>query len=159
MSRIRQSRKPKKEDVTRYVSEVKDAHCSEECLFVHFTGKIPSVNILTLDVHATKRRAPTTPVKVFKQSTMITLRNAMIQWRLVVPEFELYKLEFAFYFPCKNKNGSPRKVDTSNFVKIPEDAIASAIGIDDCRFIEVNALKQHRVTYEWSFRLTEGGSL
>lgn len=55
---------------------------------------------------------------------------------------ETYSLSIEFHSPVwRNKDGSVKKRDASNLIKIAEDAFIEAIGIDDSRFWEVSVKK------------------
>lgn len=48
-----------------------------------------------------------------------------------------------FYADWLTPKGRPRRSDLSNLIKLLEDAIFTAIGIDDCCVFEVRAVKRH----------------
>lgn len=59
-----------------------------------------------------------------------------------------YRLTIIVQCRWLTKDGRVLKKDISNRIKIAEDGIAKALGVDDARFFEVRALKSHSYTEE-----------
>ena len=104
---------------------------------------------LTLDIHATRRRASTSEVKAFKRAIFKALKPLADR----LDEDQLYTLYLKFYLPVYHKNGSLKREDVSNFVKVAEDGICTALGIDDCQFMSVRCDKIHSDTTSWWFEI------
>lgn len=72
----------------------------------------------------------------------IKLRSEVVAWKQsmlkYVPPFafspgSLFRVDWTAYYPFNNKNGSLRKLDTSNFQSVLHNMIAARLGFDDSR--------------------------
>lgn len=63
--------------------------------------------------------------------------NRLRDWVLMLPPKHAIRLDRMFNFmPHKilTKNGEPKRNDTTNRIKLLDDAVSALIGIDDCYF-------------------------
>lgn len=134
-----------------YAQELVSLQALEDGLTGEFRGKVPSVNQLTLDVHNIRRRAATAQVKTFKKyvRTLLATQNAIS----MVPEAKWYTLYLCVAFPLYDQGGGVIRKDASNFIKVPEDAISVALGLDDSRFLRVAIEKVDSPDNLWRFEL------
>ena len=58
----------------------------------------------------------------------------------------LYRLTIIVQYKWLTKDGNVMKRDISNRIKIAEDGLAKALGVDDAVFFDVRALKSHSET-------------
>lgn len=138
----------------RYGNRLVSFYYTETELAGYWIGEIPSVNELTTDIHATKRRAPTTQVKIFKK----TIIDWLGPYRHLAPPFKFFELSIGVWIPIytdKNKHVIMR--DVSNFVKISEDSICQALATDDRFHLDVLIHKRDLPKGQdphWTFVLT-----
>ena len=138
----------------RYGNRLVSIYYTETELAGYWFGEIPSVNELTTDIHKTKRRAPTSQVKIFKQSIIDWLQ----QYRHLAPVFKFFELSIAVWIPVyTSKKSHVVMRDVSNFVKVSEDSICQALGTDDRFHLDVLIHKRNLPKGQdphWTFVLT-----
>lgn len=89
--------------------------------------------------------------KAFKFAVFLKVKNLGYKF---VDDKMSYSLNLEFH--CKNwlnKDGSVKKRDISNLVKIAEDALVEAIKVDDSRFWKLTVEKKHSEKEMTLFRL------
>ena len=123
----------------RYGCKLLRVYYTDKIFAGYFQGEIPSVNELTLDVHATKRRAPTSKVRVFINAVV----DQLSLYRQYLPPFKFFYLDLAVYVPVYHGNGNVIMRDASNFVKIAEDSICKSLETDDKFNLDVAVHKRN----------------
>lgn len=94
-----------------------------------------------------KGRILSREARVFKIKAMNAIQQQGKVAFVKLPQNKPYKLELIFFFKqVENKKSSTgaryKKIDISNLVKLAEDTLAEAIGIDDCHNFKVT-LEKH----------------
>lgn len=138
----------------RYAGKLVRLFYDERHFAGYWTGEIPSVNDLTLDVHKIKRRAPTMQVKIFKQAVY----DWLARYAAYFPKYMYFELDIAVWFRMYvNHTFNLVMRDVSNFIKISEDSICQAVGVDDRFNLDVMIHKRDLPQGQephWAFVLT-----
>lgn len=119
----------------------------------YWTGEIPSVNDLTLDIHRTHRRAPTVQVKTFKKAVFKWLSRFAPN----MPRYKYFDLDIGVWVPMFHEGGNVIMRDVSNFIKVSEDSICQSLGKDDRFNLDVAIHKRNLPQGQephWTFVLT-----
>lgn len=136
----------------RYGNKLLRVYWDKNLIAGYFEGEIPSVNELTFDVHKIKRRAPTTQVRIFVQAVVDWLQK----FEVYMPKFKFYQLDLAVWVPMYSPKGKVLIRDASNFVKVSEDSICKALGVDDTFNLDVSVHKRNLLPDQlphWTFVL------
>ena len=80
--------------------------------------------------------------KEFKRAVFYSLAGKRLEFEALKLDSEPLAMNLYFFFPAVyNLDGSIKKIDVSNYIKITEDAICFALGYDDSRHFSVTARK------------------
>lgn len=99
----------------------------------------PSLNNCYTNGRGHGRRVLTAEGRKFKQEVAILLNTKPLVWLKPLPEGARIGLSLRFWFKTR------QRTDISNRVKLLEDALAEALGFDDCR---VDRLFVERAGYD-----------
>lgn len=137
----------------QHVCQLLGSELSETALSARFDGVPPSMNHAYATVYPKGRpplRVLAAAGKAFKNSVILQLRHMASK----VPAAKWYTLEIEVRTRIVSKTGEPLRLDTSNRVKLAEDAISEALGLDDRHFRTVTTTKTHSEREAWCFTLT-----
>lgn len=109
----------------------------------------PSSNHIYVNARGSKKRFLSEEAKKFKLDTITHIQSSYLPQISQLDREGVYRVWYAFYFPPEDilnmtfgggKKGSAKtrykKLDVENRLKLVSDALATAIGIDDCQFFE-----------------------
>lgn len=120
---------------------------TESCAMV-LKGVPPSVNHAYGQRHG--KRFLTTEGKAYKNETKTFISRNYATQLLFVKKNEKYAISIVCYFEELENKTWPEKVDdrykkldATNRVKLLEDALVEAVGIDDSHFFQVTVTKRH----------------
>lgn len=120
-----------------------EKRCENGALTLAFDGLPPSANNAYATVYPKGRppiRVLSNEGKAFKRSVIVQV--APLAARLDPAKFYLVQLDI--YADIIQLDGEARRFDTSNRIKLTEDALAEALGFDDRRVKRIEAEKHHR---------------
>lgn len=130
--------------------------CKATPLEFGFSGHPPSVNKLYATVRG--HRVKTKAAREFSNLICFRSSSASLLFynttNLTKLKGKPLKLELAFYRPswrAKNGSGLYVRPDLSNFIKILEDSIMGAFGLDDSAVVELIAKKVEKEGEECTF--------
>ncbi len=109
----------------------------------------PSSNHIYVNARGGKGRFLTKEAQKFKLNTISHIQSNYLPQISQLDKEGIYRVWYAFYFPIDEllnrtfgggKKGSAKtrykRMDVENRLKLVADALATAIGIDDCQFFE-----------------------
>lgn len=109
----------------------------------------PSANHAYANIRGTNKRVLTTEGKSFKTRTTVYLAQTYPKELTFFKPDKLYILKFVFFFEQLENAGWPKKalsrykkIDVSNRLKLLEDALKDAAGIDDSQHMGLILVKK-----------------
>jgi Holliday junction resolvase RusA-like endonuclease len=86
-------------------------------------------------------RVKTEEARDFEAYAVRTIQAQMMNMAMVKAKW--YSVTYAFEGRWESKKGEPLVRDVSNLLKVTEDSLAKAIGVDDSRFKRQTLVKEH----------------